>query len=359
MRSGVEVRLMPEDRIRLERIVAERNTRQKHVWGARIVLLSAAGVGTMEIVRRTGQSKPTVWRWQARFAEAGVDGLLRGRTRPPGRKPLPSAVVRQVVTKTTTERPPEATHWTARAMARAVGIAASSVQKIWRDHGLKPHLVRTFKLSKDPQFEEKLVNVVGLHLNPPDKALVLSVDEKSRIQALDRTQPGLPLKKGRCGTMTHDYKRHGTTTLFAALNVLDGSVIGRCMPRHRHQEFLRFLRTIDARTPVELDLHLIIDNYRTHKHPEVLKWLERHPRFHLHFIPTSCSWLNQVERFFAEITRKRLRRGVFRSVTELEIAIHRYLADHNQRAKPFVWTAEPTAILEKVRRGKQALESQH
>jgi transposase len=359
MRSGVEVRLMPEDRIRLERIVAERNTRQKHVWRARIVLLSAAGVGTMEIVRRTGQSKPTVWRWQARFAAAGVDGLLRDRTRPPGRKPLPSAVVRQVVTKTTTERPPEAAHWTARAMARAVGIAASSVQKIWRDHGLKPHLVRTFKLSKDPQFEEKLVNVVGLYLNPPDKALVLSVDEKSQIQALDRTQPGLPLKKGRCGTMTHDYKRHGTTTLFAALNVLDGSVIGRCMPRHRHQEFLRFLRTIDARTPVELDLHPIIDNYRTRKHPEVLKWLERHPRFHLHFIPTSCSWLNQVERFFAEITRKRLRRGVFRSVTELEIAIHRYLADHNQRAKPFVWTAEPTAILEKVRRGKQALESQH
>ena len=291
MRNGVEIRLRPEERIRLERIVEARNTPQKHVWRARIVLLSADDVGTMEIVRRTGQSKPTVWRWQARFAAAGVDGLLRDKTRPPGRKPLSSAVVQQVVTKTTTERPPEATHWTARAMAQAVGIAASSVQKIWREHGLKPHLVRTFKLSNDPRFEEKLVNIVGLYRNPPDKALVLSVDEKSQIQALDRTQPGLPLKKGRAGTMTHDYKRHGTTTLFAALNVLDGSVIGRCMSRHRHQEFIRFLRTIDDQTPAELDLHLIVDNYGTHKHPEVVRWLERHPRFHLHFTPTSCSWL--------------------------------------------------------------------
>ncbi|WP_147041418.1 IS630 family transposase, partial [Skermanella aerolata] len=275
----------------------------------------------------------------ARFAEAGVDGLLRDKTRPPGKKPLSEATVRQVVTKTTTERPADATHWSARAMAKAVGIAVSSVQKIWRAHGLKPHQVRTFKLSNDPDFEAKLVDVVGLYLDPPDRALVLSVDEKSQIQALDRTQPGLPLKKGRAGTLTHDYKRHGTTTLFAALNLLDGSVIGRCMDKHRHQEFIKFLGTIDANTPADLDLHLIVDNYGTHKHANVMAWLEQHPRFHLHFTPTASSWLNMVERFFAEITRKRIRRGVFKSLTDLEIAIYKYLAEHNEHPKPFVWTA--------------------
>jgi transposase len=285
--------------------------------------------------------------------------LLRDKTRPPGKKPLSDALVRQVVTKTTTEKPPAATHWTARAMARAVGIAVSSVQKIWQGHGLKPHLVRTFKLSNDPAFEEKLVDIVGLYLDPPAKALVLSVDEKTQIQALDRTQPGLPLKKGRAGTMTHDYKRHGPTTLFAALNVLDGTVIGHCVKRHRHQEFIRFLSMIDQRTPNDLDLHLVVDNYATHKHLEVKKWLEMHPRFHLHFTPTSSSWLNLVERFFAEITRKRIRRGVFRSVTDLEIAIHSYLVENNDRPKPFVWAAKAADILAKVRRGKEALESEH
>jgi transposase len=359
MRTDVEIQLSPEDRVRLEKLVAARMTPQKHVWRAQIVLLSADGVGTVQIMRRTGRSKPTVWRWQARFAAEGVDGLLRDKTRPPGKKPLASSVIRQVVTKTTTEKPPAATHWTARAMAKAVGIAVSSVQKIWQAHGLKPHQVRTFKLSNDPAFEEKLVDIVGLYLDPPDKALVLSVDEKSQIQALDRTQPGLPLKKGRAGTMTHDYKRHGTTTLFAALNVLDGTVIGHCVKRHRHQEFIRFLSVIDERTPKDLDLHIIVDNYATHKHPEVKKWLALHPRFRLHFTPTSSSWLNLVERFFAEITRKRIRRGVFKSVTDLEIAIHYYLAEHNDHPKPFVWNAKAADILAKVRRGKQALESEH
>ena len=358
MRTGVKVAVSPEDRARLDKLVADRNTPQKHVWRAKIVLLSASDMGTMEIVRQVGQSKPTVWRWQERFAAEGIDGLLRDKTRPPGKKPLSEMVIRQVVTKTTTEKPPAATHWTARAMAKAVGIAVSSVQKIWRAHKLKPHLLRSFKLSNDPAFEEKLVDIVGLYLNPPDKALVLAVDEKSQIQALDRTQPGLPLKKGRAGTMTHDYKRHGTTTLFAALNVLDGTVIGHCVKQHRHQEFIRFLRIIDERTPNDLDLHLVVDNYATHKHPEVKKRLALHTRFHLHFTPTSSSWLNLVERFFAEITRKRIRRGVFKSVTDLEVAIHSYLAEHNGHPKPFVWTARAADILAKVRRGKQALESE-
>ena len=242
-------------------------------------------------------------------------------------------------------------------MAKAVGIAVSSVQKIWRAHGLKPHQVRTFKLSNDPNFEAKLVDVVGLYLDPPDRALVLSVDEKSQIQALDRTQPGLPLKKGRAGTLTHDYKRHGTTTLFAALNLLDGSVIGRCMDRHRHQEFIKFLGMIDANTPADLDLHLIVDNYGTHKHANVIAWLEQHPRFHLHFTPTASSWLNMVERFFAEITRKRIRRGVFKSLTDLEIAIYKYLAEHNEHPKHFVWTATTRDILAKVDKARDALKS--
>jgi transposase len=290
MRTGIAFQLLPEDRVRLERIAADRNTPQKHVWRAQIVLLSGDGVGTMEIMRYTGQSKPTVWRWQARFAAEGVDGLLRDKTRPPGKAPLAASVIQQVVTKTTTEKPHAATHWSARAMAKAVGIAPSSVQKIWQAHGLKPHLLRSFKLSNDPAFTEKLIDIVGLYLDPPDRALVLAVDEKSQIQALDRTQPGLPLKKGRAGTMTHDYKRHGTTTLFAALDVKAGTVIGHCAKRHRHQEFVRFLGVIDQRTPADLNLHLVVDNYATHKHPTVKAWLAAHPRFHLHFTPTSASW---------------------------------------------------------------------
>lgn len=359
MRTGISIDVTPADRARLERLVSNRNTPQKHVFRAQIILATADGLGTMEIMRRCGQSKPTVWRWQARFAAEGVDGLLRDKTRPPRIKPLPALTIRQVVAKTTTERPSDATHWTSRAMAKAVGISARSVQRIWQDHGLKPHLVKTFKLSNDPLFEEKLVDIVGLYLAPPERALVLAVDEKTQIQALDRTQPGLPIKRGRAGTMTHDYKRHGTTTLFAALNVLNGTVIGRCVERHRHQEFIRFLETIDQQTEKELDLHLIVDNYATHKHPEVKLWLEHHPRFSLHFTPTSCSWLNLVERFFAEITRKRIRRGAFKSVIDLEVAIYSYLADLNEHPKPFIWTAKPVDILEKVTRGKQALESEH
>ena len=341
----------------MERLVADRNTSRKVVWRSRIVLLSAEGHGTMEIMRRTGISKPTVWRWQARYLEAGVDGLLRDKSRPPGKPPLSLAIKTLVLTKAMRETPPDATHWSVRSMARAVGISHTSVQNIWRAHGLKPHLVSTFKVSNDPKFAEKVEDVIGLYLNPPDKALVLSVDEKSQIQALDRTQPGLPMKKGRAGTMTHDYKRNGTTTLFAALNLLDGKVIGQCMKRHRHQEFIRFLNRIDRQTLPCLDIHLIIDNYAAHKTPEVKRWLKKHPRFHIHFTPTSASWLNMIERFFAEITRKRIRRGVFKSVAELEQAIYDYLAIHNHNPIPFVWTATAKAILEKTARAKQALQT--
>ena len=343
--------------MRLERLIADRNTPRKVVWRSRIVLLSAAGCGTMEIMRRTGISKPTVWRWQARYLEAGVDGLLRDKSRPPGTPPLSAAIKTLVLTKTMRETPPDATHWSVRSMARAVGISHTSVQNIWRAHGLKPHLVDSFKVSNDPAFAEKVEDVVGLYLDPPDKAVVFSVDEKSQIQALDRSQPGLPMKKGRAGTMTHDYKRHGTTTLFAALNLLDGKVIGHCMKRHRHQEFIRFLNRIDRQTLPYLDIHLIIDNYATHKTPAVKRWLKKHPRFHIHFTPTSASWLNMIERFFAEITRKRIRRGVFKSVAELEQAIYDYLAIHNHNPVPFVWTATATAILEKTARAKQTLET--
>ena len=244
-------------------------------------------------------------------------------------------------------------------MAQAQGISPAAVQRIWKAHGLKPHLVRTFKLSRDKRFVEKLRDVVGLYLNPPEHAIVLSVDEKSQVQALDRTQPGLPMKKGRCGTMTHDYKRNGTTTLFAALNVLEGEVIGQCMPRHRHQEFLRFLRHLDTETPADLDLHVILDNYSTHKHEKVQRWLQRHPRIHFHFIPTSSSWLNLVERWFRDITQEAIRRGVFPSVASLELAITEYIAEHNKAPVPYVWTAQPDAILAKVARGKSKLETLH
>jgi len=353
------IRLAPGDRERLERLVRDRNTPQKVVWRARIVLLAGNGIGAVEAARRVGKSVPTVRRWRRRYVAAGVDGLRKDATRPPGRKPLPVETIKRVVEMTLHETPPAATHWSERTMAATVGIAPSTVHKIWKAHGLKPHLVETFKLSRDPDFVDKVEDVVGLYLDPPDKALVLSVDEKSQIQALDRTQPGLPMKKGRAGSMTHDYKRHGTTTLFAALNVLTGMVIGECLPRHRHREFLRFLKRIDKETPADLDLHLILDNYATHKTAEVRRWLKAHPRFHLHFTPTSASWLNLVERFFAEITEQRIRRGVFNSVADLEKAIMDYLEQHNANPKPFVWTASAGAILEKVARAKQALESVH
>jgi transposase len=359
MRKGIEVNVKAADRQRLAAIVANRNSPQKHVWRARIVLLTADGVGTAEIMRRTGKSKSVVWRWQERFMQAGVDGLLRDKTRPSRKPPLDRAVIAEVI-KLTGESPPgEATHWTAAAMAKAAGISVSSVQRIWHAHGLKPHQVRQFKLSDDPAFATKLRDVVGLYVDPPDHAVVLSIDEKSQIQALDRTQPGLPMKKGRAGTMTHDYKRHGTTTLFAALDVLQGKVIGRCMPRHRHQEFIRFLDTIEAKVPKRKAIHAIVDNYATHKHPEVLQWLARHPRWTFHFTPTSASWLNAVEGFFAKLTRRRLKRGVFRSVAELQAAILRFIDETNHAPKPFVWTARPNKILAAVKRGRKVLESIH
>ena len=276
-----------------------------------------------------------------------------------GKAPLGVEVVNRVLEKTLTQTPPHATHWSLRTMAKAAGIAPSSVGAIWKAHGLKPHLVATFKLSNDPRFADKVEDVVGLYLNPPERAIVLSVDEKSQLQALDRTQPGLPMKKGRAGTMTHDYKRNGTTTLFAALDLLDGRVIGQCMHKHRHQEFIRFLNRINREVAHDLDVHLIADNYATHTHPKVKAWLARHPRFRIHFTPTSASWLNLVERFFAEITRKRIRRGVFHSVVDLQSAINDYLEHHNAHPKAFVRTASATSIIEKLNRGKQAVESQH
>jgi transposase len=291
--------------------------------------------------------------------QEGIDGLLRDKTRPPGRQPLGTAIIERVIALTAEDPPGEVTHWTAGTMAKAVGISVSSVQRIWRAHGLEPHRVRRFKLSKDPEFVPKLREIVGLYVNPPAHALVLSVDEKSQIQALDRTQPGLPMKKGKAGTLTHDYKRHGTTTLFAALDVLEGTVLGRCMQRHRHQEFIRFLNAIEAEAPVGKIVHVILDNYAAHKHPKVKAWLERHPRFVFHFTPTSCSWLNAVETFFSKLTRQRLRRGVFRSIFDLQIAINRYLAETNAEPKPFVWTAHPDRVIAAVQRGKQVLESMH
>jgi transposase len=359
MRKGVSVEVSAADRARLEAVVADRNSPQKHVWRARIILATAEGLGTNAIMRRAGVSKPCVWRWQARFMREGVPGLLRDKTRPSRVPPLAQATIDRVVELTPTEPPHEATHWTAGAMAAAVGISASSVLRVWRAHKLRPHRVRTFKLSRDPAFAAKLRDIVGLYLDPPAHAVVLSVDEKPQIQALDRTQPGLSVKPGRCATMTHDYERHGTTTLFAALNVLDGTVLGRCMARHRHQEFIRFLNAVEAAVPAGKLIHAILDNYGTHKHPKVLAWLGRHPRWTFHFTPTAASWLNAVEGFFAKLTRRRLRRGVFGSLVELQAAIKRFLAETNADPRPFVWTARPEHILEKVRRGNQVLDAVH
>ena len=359
MRPGISLDVSPADRRRLEALVRDRDTAQKQVWRAEIVLLSADGLGTVAIMRRTGKSKTCVWRRQERFAEEGCEGLLRDKTRPPRIPPLGADVARRVGALTLADPPVETTHRTAAMMAKAAGISVSSIQRIWRAHGLQPHRVRQVKLSNDPRFIAKLRDVVGLYVDPPAHAIVLSADEKSRIQALDRTQPGLPMKKGRAGTMTHDYKRHGTTTLFAAPNVLDGTVIGRNMARHRHQEFIRFLDAIEAAVPDGKQVHAILDNHAAHKHPKVRRWLDRHPRFVFHFVPTSCSWLNAVEGFFAKLSKRRLKRGVFRSVHELQIAINRFVADTNNMPKPFTWTANPDKIIAAVRRGHQALDSIH
>jgi transposase len=318
------------------------------VWRARIVLLSADGLGTNEIMRRTAKSKTCVWRWQERFAEKGCDGLLRDKTRRSRIPPLGAEVAERVVALTQGDPPGETTHWTAAMMAAASCISVSSVQRIWRAHGLQPHRVRKFKLSTDPKFVAKLRDVVGLYVDPPAHAIVL-----------DRTQPGLPIKKGRAGTMTHDYKRHGTTPLFAALDVLEGKVIGRCMQRHRHQEFIRFLNAIEADVPAGKLVHVVLDNYAVHKHPKVRAWLDRHERFTFHFVPTSCSWLNAVEGFFAKLAKRRLKRGVFRSIVDLQASINRFLAQTNDNPKPFAWTADPDKIIAAVRRGHQVLDSIH
>ena len=357
MRVARPVILSPEQREALEARARARSAPARSVERARIVLLAGAGMQNKQIAAQLGITPEKVARWRNRFLDGGLAALERDAPRP-GRTPVISpAKIQEVVRRTTQEKPDNATHWSTRTMARAAGISEKSVRRIWHQHGLKPHLARTFKVSNDPHFAEKLEAIIGLYLNPPEHAIVLCADEKSQIQALDRTQPGLPLKKGRCGTMTHDYKRNGTATLFAALSVLDGTVISMCDDRHRHQEWLKFLRVIDKVTPPDKQIHLIADNYATHKHPKVQRWLGRHQRFHVYFTPTSSSWVNMVERFFRDLTQSRLRRGVFRDVEELITAIGDYIDRHNQNPKPFVWTAKASDILEKVKRARAALDN--
>jgi transposase len=343
----------------LETWVHAKTTPQRVVLRSRICLLAAEGAANNAIAHRLSTSRPTVLQWRERFAKLGPVGLAEDAPHGPSSRRLAAKTVRSIVDTTLQTTPPGATHWSTRTLAEKMGVGHATIARIWDAHGLQPHRVETFKLSRDKRFVEKLTDVVGLYLNPPDKALVLCVDEKSQIQALDRTQPGLPMKKGRCGTMTHDYKRNGTTCLFAALNVLDGKVIGTCYPRHRHEEFLRFLRQINRETPSDMNLHLILDNYGTHKHPDVAAWLDKHRRFHLHFTPTSSSWLNLVERWFGEITRKRIRRGTFCSVRDLVSAIEEFIRLNNQDPKPFVWTKKVEDILEKVGHCKAVTETLH
>jgi transposase len=348
-----------EQRKTLEAWVRAKTTPQRVVLRSRICLLAAEGMSNSGIARELGTSRPTVLLWRERFIKQGPQGLSEDAPHGPSKKRLESQKVRDIVEATLHTKPNGATHWSTRMMAKAQKVSHATVARIWDAHGLQPHRVKTFKLSKDKRFVEKLSDVVGVYLNPPDKAVVLCVDEKSQVQALDRTQPGLPMKKGRCGTMTHDYKRNGTTCLFAALNVLDGKVIGTCYPRHRNVEFLKFLRKIDRETSRGMDLHLILDNYGTHKHPNVKKWLSKHPRFHLHFTPTSSSWLNLIERWFGEITRKRIRRGVFHSVPDLVAAIEEFIQVTNENPKPFVWTKKVNQILEKISHCKAVIETVH
>ena len=356
MRTAVAITLTEEERATLMIWARSRTAPVRLAARAKIVLLAAAGRTNREIAAELGIERTIVGRWRNRFAAQRLAGIERERPGRGRRATKRKHWARTIVEVTLHTTPKDATHWSVRSLAKHLGVDKSLVQRVWRAHELAPHRVRTFKLSRDKRFVEKLIDVVGLYLRPPEHALVLSVDEKCQIQALDRTQPGLPLKKGRCGTMTHDYKRHGTTTLFAALEMASGKLIGQCMPRHRHQEWLKFLKLIDAQTPAELDLHLIADNYSTHKHPNVKKWLAKHPRFHLHFVPTSSSWLNMVERWFREITTKRIRRGSFRSVDALVQAIQDFIAAHNEDPRPFVWTADLKDILPKIMRAHEALD---
>lgn len=357
MRKLVRIELTKDDRERLEGMTRSRTLAARLVQRAKMILLTAEGHSQRDIGELLGCNFKTVGEWQRRWIAGGFEGIEKERPGRGRKSWVVSAVSQELLRKTLEEVPDEATHWSTRRMAVAMGIGATTVRKVWRQHGLKPHRVETFKLSNDPQFEEKLVDVVGLYLNPPEHAIVLSVDEKSQIQALDRTQPGLPMKPGRCGTMTHDYKRNGTTTMFAAMNTLTGQIIAECMPNHRHQEWLKFLKRIHRETPKSLDLHIICDNYRTHKHPVVQAWLGKHRRFHIHFVPTSSSWLNMVERYFRDITENHIRRGVFRSVDELERTILQAVELHNQAPRPYIWTAKATDILAKVIRARTSLNA--
>ena len=359
MRIAPAIELTPDQQSILEAQARSRSLPARVVERSRIMLLAAAGKQDKEIAGSLHMTPKKVSRWRKRFLQLGLAGLAKDAPRP-GRTPkIDARLIKRVINMTTRQKPAKATHWSTRTMAEAVGISEASVRRIWRAHGLKPHLIKTFKLSNDPEFAEKLEAIVGLYLNPPEHAMVLCLDEKSQIQALDRTQPGLPLKPGRGQTMTHDYKRNGTATLFAALNAANGEVFGLCQERHRHQEWLKFLRLIDQTIPQHRELHLICDNYATHKHPKVQRWLERHPRFHTHFTPTSASWLNMVERFFRDLTHNQLRRGVFRDLEELIMTIEGYIDRHNENPKPFIWTARAGDILEKVKRARQALNKRH
>jgi transposase len=353
------LRVSPEDREWLEALIRGGKTPQRVVLRARMVLGAAAGHANHRLAKELGISRPTLLRWRQRYRDAGVAGLLKDAPRPGRRKRIGAEKVEAIVNATLHTTPRDATHWSVRTMAKAQRVSPATVHRIWQAATLQPHRTKTFKLSRDPHFVRKLRDVVGLYLNPPAKALVLSVDEKSQIQALDRTQPVLPLRPGLPARQTHDYTRHGTTTLFAALTVLEGHVIDACHPRHTHAEFLAFLDKIDRETPRSRDIHLILDNYGTHTHPTVKAWMGMHPRFHFHFTPTGASWLNLVERFFAEITRKRIRRGTFRSVPALIAAIRAYARDHNKHPRPFIWTATAVAILRKIKHCKQALETGH
>jgi transposase len=357
MRVAALVVLDPEQKTALERMARQRSLPSRLVERVRIVLLAAEGLENQQIAERMRITAEKAARWRMRFLGGGIAALQKDAPRAGKPRSITDQAVKKVVNRTLHEKPANATHWSTRTMALAAGISEASVRRIWRAHGLKPHRVRTFKLSRDPEFAEKLEDIVGLYLNPPEHAIVLCADEKSQIQALDRTQPGLPMKKGRAGTMTHDYKRNGTATLFAALDALEGEVISMCDDRHRHQEWLKFLRVIDDIIPPHKQIHMIVDNYATHKRPKVQRWLQRHPRFHMHFTPTGCSWLNMVERFFRDLTENRLRRGVFRSVEELITAIFDYIDRHNEKPKPFIWTAKAADILEKVKRARNTLHN--
>jgi transposase len=356
MRTAPAVVLSDEERARLEKFSRGRSFPARLMQRATIILMAADNLQNIDIAAQLSLTRRTVALWRGRFISHRIAGIEKDAPRPGRKRKHSDAVVLEIVRKTTQEKPADATHWSTRSMAKTAGVSEATVRRVWKRHGLKPHLIRTFKLSNDPHFVEKLEDVIGLYLNPPEHAIVLSVDEKSQIQALDRTQPGLPLKRGRCGTMTHDYKRNGTTTLFAALNTLDGKVIGSCMDRHRHQEWLKFLKQIDREIPGETGIHLIADNYSTHKHPRVLNWLKRHPRFQVHFTPTSASWLNMVERFFRELTDKQIRRGVFTSLSQLQDSIESAIEQHNADPKPYIWTAKASDILEKVKRAHITLD---